>query len=209
MLIVQLYYQLLSIDVVRNLCKKMAPPLVILLYAEPEIQYVALRNINLMVQRRPPILAHEIKKGCSRNWSLCNQIRDDSGTEGPQQMIQAAKDVVLAEKPVITDDSNQLDSSLLDELLVNIITLSSVYHKPPDAFVTRAHTSAQKAEDEEYPAGSETAYSESSSANPANGAISTSASVAPPSPPPAVPMPDLLGDLMSLVPTDEPATPAG
>ncbi|RYR20648.1 hypothetical protein Ahy_B03g065838 [Arachis hypogaea] len=123
--------------------------------------------------------------------------------------VRAAKDVVLAEKPVITDDSNQLDSSLLDELLVNIITLSSVYHKPPDAFVTRAHTSAQKAEDEEYPAGSETAYSESSSANPANGAISTSASVAPPSPPPAVPMPDLLGDLMSLVPTDEPATPAG
>ncbi|KAL1300274.1 hypothetical protein AAHE18_18G166700 [Arachis hypogaea] len=50
-----------STDVVRNLCKKMAPPLVTLLYAEPEIQYVALRNINLMVQRRPPILAHEIK----------------------------------------------------------------------------------------------------------------------------------------------------
>ncbi|XP_025669383.1 beta-adaptin-like protein B isoform X2 [Arachis hypogaea] len=207
--IVQLYYQLLSTDVVRNLCKKMAPPLVTLLYAEPEIQYVALRNINLMVQRRPPILAHEIKKGCSRYWSLCNQIRDDSGTEGPQQMIQAAKDVVLAEKPMITDDSNQLDLSLLDEILVNITTLSSVYHKPPDAFVTRSHTSAQKAEDEEYPEGSETAYSESSSANPANGAVSTPASVAPPSPPPVVPVLDLLGDLMSLVPSDEPATPAG
>ncbi|XP_057746027.1 beta-adaptin-like protein C [Arachis stenosperma] len=124
-------------------------------------------------------------------------------------MIQVAKDVVLAEKPVITDDSNQLDSSLLDELLVNITTLSSVYHKPPDAFVTRAHTSAQKAEDEEYPEGSETAYSESSSANPANGAVSTPESVAPPSPPPAVPVPDLPGDLMSLVPADEPATPAG
>ncbi|RYQ95855.1 hypothetical protein Ahy_B08g091239 isoform B [Arachis hypogaea] len=199
-----------STDVVRNLCKKMAPPLVTLLYAEPEIQYVALRNINLMVQRRPPILAHEIKvKGCSRYWSLCNQIRDDSGTEGPQQMIQAAKDVVLAEKPMITDDSNQLDLSLLDEILVNITTLSSVYHKPPDAFVTRSHTSAQKAEDEEYPEGSETAYSESSSANPANGAVSTPASVAPPSPPPVVPVLDLLGDLMSLVPSDEPATPAG
>ncbi|XP_039158307.1 beta-adaptin-like protein C [Eucalyptus grandis] len=43
-----------------NLCKKMAP-LVTLLSAEPEIQYVALRNINLIVQRRPTILAHEIK----------------------------------------------------------------------------------------------------------------------------------------------------
>jgi vesicle coat complex subunit len=50
-----------STDVVRNLCKKMAPPLVTLLSAEPEIQYVALRNINLIVQKRPTILAHEIK----------------------------------------------------------------------------------------------------------------------------------------------------
>ncbi|URD75990.1 hypothetical protein MUK42_08753 [Musa troglodytarum] len=50
-----------STDVIRNLCKKMAPPLVTLLSAEPEIQYVALRNINLIVQKRPTILAHEIK----------------------------------------------------------------------------------------------------------------------------------------------------
>jgi AP-1 complex subunit beta-1 len=50
-----------STDVVRNLSKKLAPPLVTLLSAEPEIQYVALRNINLIVQRRPGILAHEIK----------------------------------------------------------------------------------------------------------------------------------------------------
>ncbi|KAG8044365.1 hypothetical protein GUJ93_ZPchr0995g22923, partial [Zizania palustris] len=34
---------------------------------------------------------------------------------------EAAKDVVLAEKPVISDDSNQLDSSLLDDLLANIL----------------------------------------------------------------------------------------
>lgn len=29
--------------------------------AEPEVQYVALRNINLIVQRRPNILKHEMK----------------------------------------------------------------------------------------------------------------------------------------------------
>ena len=34
------------------LVKKLAPPLVTLLSAEPEIQYVALRNINLVVQKR-------------------------------------------------------------------------------------------------------------------------------------------------------------
>ncbi|KAF1861244.1 hypothetical protein Lal_00013970 [Lupinus albus] len=49
---------------------------------------------------------------------------------------EAAKDVVLSEKPVMTDDSNQLEPSLLDDLLANIATLPSVYHKPPEAFVT-------------------------------------------------------------------------
>nr|CCA17004.1 AP2 complex subunit beta putative [Albugo laibachii Nc14] len=48
-------------DTERNLARKMAPPLVTLLSAEPEIQYVALRNINLIVQRRSNILANEIK----------------------------------------------------------------------------------------------------------------------------------------------------
>ncbi|KAF2291811.1 hypothetical protein GH714_035699 [Hevea brasiliensis] len=69
---------------------------------------------------------------------------------------KAAKDVVLAEKPVISDDSNQLDPSVLDGLLANIATLSSVYHKPPEPFVTRTKTTAQKTEDDDYPDGSET-----------------------------------------------------
>lgn len=41
--------------------KKMAPPLVTLLSAEAELQYVALRNINLIVHKYPQILAHEVK----------------------------------------------------------------------------------------------------------------------------------------------------
>ena len=48
-------------DSLKSLYKKMAPPLVTLLSSEPEIQYVSLRNINLIVQKRPYILAHEIK----------------------------------------------------------------------------------------------------------------------------------------------------
>ncbi|KAL2902650.1 Beta-adaptin-like protein C [Bienertia sinuspersici] len=395
-----------STDIVRNLCKKMAPPLVTLLSAEPEIQYVALRNINLIVQKRPTILAHEIKvffckyndpiyvkmekleimiklasdrnidqvllefkeyatevdvdfvrkavraigrcaikleraaercisvllelikikvnyvvqeaiiviKDIFRRYpntyesiiaTLCESLdtldepeakasmiwiigeyaeRIDNAdellesflesfpeeppqvqlqlltatvklflkkpTEGPQQMIQAvlnnatvetdnpdlrdrayiywrllstdpeaAKDVVLAEKPVITDDSNQLDPSLLDELLANIATLSSVYHKPPESFVTRLKTISQKAEEDEYPEGSEAGYGESP-AHPVEGAASPTSSsgsrqlaAAPPVAAPA-PVPDLLGDLMgmdnsnSLVPVDQP-TPAG
>ena len=52
-------------DRARALCRKMAPPLVSLLSggssAFPEIQYVALRNINLIVQKRPDMLVREIK----------------------------------------------------------------------------------------------------------------------------------------------------
>ncbi|KAK6947812.1 Clathrin/coatomer adaptor, adaptin-like, N-terminal [Dillenia turbinata] len=401
-----------STDVVRNLCKKMAPPLVTLLSAEPEIQYVALRNINLIVQRRPTILAHEIKvffckyndpiyvkmekleimiklasdrnidqvllefkeyatevdvdfvrkavraigrcaikleraaercisvllelikikvnyvvqeaiiviKDIFRRYpnmyesiiaTLCESLdtldepeakasmiwiigeyaeRIDNAdellesflesfpeeppqvqlqlltatvklflkkpTEGPQQMIQvvlnnatmetdnpdlrdrayiywrllstdpeAAKDVVLAEKPVISDDSNQLDPSLLDELLANIATLSSVYHKPPEAFVTRVKT-VQRTEEDEYPDGSETGYSDTpasgveSGASPPASSSNVTYSPRQPAPqpvssPPPAPVPDLLGDLIgldnALVPADQPApaTPTG
>ncbi|XP_008789499.2 beta-adaptin-like protein C [Phoenix dactylifera] len=397
-----------STDVVRNLCKKMAPPLVTLLSAEPEIQYVALRNINLIVQKRPTILAHEIKvffckyndpiyvkmekleimiklasdrnidqvllefkeyatevdvdfvrkavraigrcaikleraaercisvllelikikvnyvvqeaiiviKDIFRRYpntyesiiaTLCESLdtldepeakasmiwiigeyaeRIDNAdellesflesfpeepplvqlqlltatvklflkkpTEGPQQMIQAvlnnatvetdnpdlrdrayiywrllstdpeaAKDVVLAEKPVISDDSNQLDPSLLDELLANIATLSSVYHKPPDAFVSRVKA-APRPDDDEYPDGGETAYSESpshavegapapSSPSTAPHASTRQPVAAPALSSPAAPVPDLLGDLIGLdnaiVPVDQPTTP--
>ncbi|KAK4795703.1 hypothetical protein SAY86_028029 [Trapa natans] len=401
-----------STDVIRNLCKKMAPPLVTLLSAEPEIQYVALRNINLIVQRRPTILAHEIKvffckyndpiyvkmekleimiklasdrnidqvllefkeyatevdvdfvrkavraigrcaikldraaercisvllelikikvnyvvqeaiiviKDIFRRYpntyesiiaTLCESLdtldepeakasmiwiigeyaeRIDNAdellesflesfpeeppqvqlqlltatvklflkkpTDGPQQMIQvvlnnatmetdnpdlrdrayiywrllstdpeAAKDVVLAEKPVISDDSNQLDPSLLDELLSNIATLSSVYHKPPDAFVTRVKTATQRSEDDEYPDGIG-GYAESPAAG-VDGVASPQASsgsvpqnaAGQPVPVqaashPASPVPDLLGDLIgidnnSIVPVDHSSNTAG
>ena len=43
--------------------------------------------------------------------------------------------MVLAEKPVISEETDLLEPSLLDELLCHISTLASVYHKPPSAFV--------------------------------------------------------------------------
>ncbi|XP_051520837.1 AP-1 complex subunit beta-1 isoform X1 [Myxocyprinus asiaticus] len=50
-----------DLDYYGTLLKKLAPPLVTLLSAEPELQYVALRNINLIVQKRAEILKHEMK----------------------------------------------------------------------------------------------------------------------------------------------------
>ncbi|XP_039050838.1 beta-adaptin-like protein C [Hibiscus syriacus] len=404
-MILQQMDRITSTDIVRNLCKKMAPPLVTLLSSEPEIQYVALRNINLIIQKRPTILAHEIKvffckyndpiyvkmekleimiklasdrnidqlllefkeyatevdvdfvrkavraigrcaikldraaercisvllelikikvnyvvqeaiiviKDIFRRYpntyesiiaTLCESLdtldepeakasmiwiigeyaeRIDNAdellesflesfpeeppqvqlqlltatvklflkkpTEGPQQMIQvvlnnatvetdnpdlrdrayiywrllstdpeAAKDVVLAEKPVISDDSNQLDPSLLDELLANIATLSSVYHKPPDAFVTRTKMATHKTEDGDHPDAHETGYSDSPShaaaaaASPPASSSSVPYAAARQLPP--APVPDLLGDLIgvdnnAIVPTDQLAAPSG
>ncbi|EGN93227.1 hypothetical protein SERLA73DRAFT_97883 [Serpula lacrymans var. lacrymans S7.3] len=43
------------------ICKKMGPPLVTLISSGPEVQYVALRNILLIIQRRPTVLKNDVK----------------------------------------------------------------------------------------------------------------------------------------------------
>ena len=48
-------------DVVKALSKKLAAPLLTLLSSEPEIQYVALRNINFILQKHPNIFDKNIK----------------------------------------------------------------------------------------------------------------------------------------------------
>ncbi|CAH0521163.1 unnamed protein product [Peronospora belbahrii] len=54
---------------------------------------------------------------------------------------EAAHAVVLAEKPVISDNTYTLEPSVLDELIGKISTLASVYHKLPSAFVVRSTVS--------------------------------------------------------------------
>ncbi|KAF4612406.1 hypothetical protein D9613_003746 [Agrocybe pediades] len=48
-------------DLTKQLVRKMAPPLVTLLSSPPEVQWVALRNINLLLQKRPDILQNEMR----------------------------------------------------------------------------------------------------------------------------------------------------
>ncbi len=45
----------------RALLRKITPSLVTLLAAEAEVQYVALRNISLIVERHPGLLSHDVK----------------------------------------------------------------------------------------------------------------------------------------------------
>jgi len=44
----------------------------------------------------------------------------------------AAKDIVLAEKPPITTDSDRMDRGALDQLLLHTGSLGSIYHKNPE-----------------------------------------------------------------------------
>ena len=48
-----------------------------------------------------------------------------------------AKKIILCQKPPISEDSSSLETPLLDKLVSNIGTLSSVYYKTPEMFVKR------------------------------------------------------------------------
>lgn len=59
---------------------------------------------------------------------------------------QIAKNVVLSSRPQITSTIPVLPGPLLDVLIPNLSTLSSVYHKPPAAFLGHGRSSALQAE---------------------------------------------------------------
>ncbi|OAP58489.1 hypothetical protein AYL99_07579 [Fonsecaea erecta] len=56
-----LHMRYLPLETQQSYLKKMAPPLVTLVSSAPEVQYVALRNIDLLLQKQPDILSKEIR----------------------------------------------------------------------------------------------------------------------------------------------------
>jgi vesicle coat complex subunit len=56
-----LHMRYVSLETQKSYLKKMAPPLVTLVSSAPEVQYVALRNIDLLLQKQPDILSKEIR----------------------------------------------------------------------------------------------------------------------------------------------------
>ncbi|KAG9075778.1 hypothetical protein FS749_012513 [Ceratobasidium sp. UAMH 11750] len=50
----------------------------------------------------------------------------------------AAKEVVLAEKPPISTDTDRMERGALDQLLLHTGTLGSIYHKNPETFIRTA-----------------------------------------------------------------------
>ncbi|KAF3025066.1 beta-adaptin [Neopestalotiopsis sp. 37M] len=59
--VVFIHMKLINADLVRQYLKKMAPPLVTLIASAPEVQYVALRNIDLLLQAKPDILSNQLR----------------------------------------------------------------------------------------------------------------------------------------------------
>jgi len=123
---------------------------------------------------------------------------------------EAAKLVVLGEKPVIEDDTNKLETGLLNLLIGQIATLSSIYHKPPEAFVVRAHGHSafpQPDEDDD----DDNDYEEEHDANAGSGAVdlldmgAMSLSTAVTSP---AALPAIQSDLFSAGSSPSAATPA-
>ena len=63
-------------ETIRSVCKKITPSLVTLLSSEPEIQYVGLKNINILIQKRPIIFEKDIKMFfCSFTEPLYNKLQ--------------------------------------------------------------------------------------------------------------------------------------
>lgn len=117
----------------------------------------------------------------------------------------AAKEVVLAEKPLISEDTDLLEPTLLDELICHISSLASVYHKPPSAFV-EGRTSARRFT---LPARAEPTPPTSAQTNePASPPVSQQATVIPSHPPAGE---SLIGDLIGMDfgggPAVQPAAP--
>lgn len=52
---------LTSAEQIRGYCKKLTAPLVTLLQCEPEIQFITLKNINLIIQKKPIVMENQLK----------------------------------------------------------------------------------------------------------------------------------------------------
>jgi len=51
---------------------------------------------------------------------------------------QGARDIVLADKPAISTETDRMDRGMLDQLLLHVGTLSSIYHKRSSTFIRTA-----------------------------------------------------------------------
>lgn len=58
--------------------------------------------------------------------------------------LDVAKNIVLTQKPTISTTMTSLPPALLEQLLTELSTLASVYHKPPESFVGKGRYGADE-----------------------------------------------------------------
>lgn len=106
----------------------------------------------------------------------------------------------MAEKPLISEETDLIEPSLLDELICHISSLASVYHRPPSSFVA-GRASMKRATLPARPDAPESPTSEGSGGPPPT--LSQVAGVQPPAA--EKPTSDsLLGDLLDMGSTAPP-----
>ncbi|OAA56054.1 AP-1 complex subunit beta-1 [Cordyceps fumosorosea ARSEF 2679] len=58
--------------------------------------------------------------------------------------LEVAKNIILSQKPTITTTMTSLPPALLEQLLMELSTLASVYHRPPESFVGKGRFGADE-----------------------------------------------------------------
>jgi len=121
---------------------------------------------------------------------------------------QAAREVVLADRPKISCDTFQIDDEYLGKLMQNISTLASVYHKPPEAFIKNYKTVQFKvlAGDDDDDSSADESSSDSDSDEDEEEEVEPQKRKAAPQAAPKAQPVDLLGDLFGSAPA--PSQPA-
>lgn len=116
-------------------------------------------------------------------------------------LLIPSEQVVLAEKPNISDDTFSLDPTVLDELISHLSSLAAIYHKPPSTFISgkRLVPSLGQGTRDEVEEDEDGSHMTSDMMGDDVGGIQA----APPAPPPPAAI-DLLGGLMD----DDPPPPA-
>jgi len=114
---------------------------------------------------------------------------------------EAARAVVLSEKPEIADDTFSLEPTLLEDLMSQLATLSSIYHKPPEAFVMKSLAQVGGDEEEDYEEEEAIEGAPQEFDSPASGS-------APAAPAPAAPAASSGGDLLDFLGDDPAPAPA-
>lgn len=60
------------------------------------------------------------------------------------EMLTTVQNIILSQKPAITTTISSLPSALLEQLLGELSTLASVYHKPPESFMGKGRYGADE-----------------------------------------------------------------